>query len=552
MLKQLRLTNYFYTDSLEVDFTPGLNIITGATGSGKSILVSALEAALGSRRALTAADPERKSSMECEFNADYLQPLLAEADLEVLPGLQVRRELRPDHTSRYFVNDTPVKLKLVRRLGSRLIDFHAQNDLSLLLQKTYHTAYVDTFGAAAEVRARYDTDWQAWRDLKQRLERLETELQTEREQRELHEFQLRELQAAGLREGEDEELRGREKLLANAETLLNDIELARQLLDGEENSLRSTLYQLQKTLERIVTNSGGGEEALNTLREAAIGIDDVSHQLGGLADQVEMNPERLEEIRQRLELLGGLKRKYGPTLPEVIARQQRLEAGENNLRELELEQARLAGELTEIRQVLDRAAGHLTQSRRRTGREIARRINPLLRELGIGGKGLQVVLREREDFPHPEGAEQCEFHIATNPGQEPEPLSQVASGGELSRIMLALKSISAGFEPESVLVFDEIDRGISGQAAAAVGDRLQALAQKHQVICITHLPQIAARADHHLTVIKESGSDRTRVRVEPLSPEQRIEELAGLVGGERIGAADLKYARELLAQQRSG
>ncbi|MBL7033097.1 MAG: DNA repair protein RecN [Candidatus Delongbacteria bacterium] len=547
MLTNLRLTNYFYSDSLEIAFAPGLNIITGATGSGKSVLVAAIEAALGSRRLLAAADSSRKSIMECEFQADHLNPLLAAEDLELLPTLQVRREIRPDHSSRFFINDTPVRMKLVRQLGSRLVDFHAQNDLSLLLHKKYHTAYVDSFEGAGGARTAYDLAWQAWRETARHLKELEAKLLQQLEQRELHQFQLRELQAAQLLPDEDTELQQAEQLLTNAETILHDIAQVRQILDGEDDSVRTSLYQVQKALERIVSQSNLGAEALQTLREAVIGVDDVSQQVSVLADRVEHRPERLEEIRQRLELIGGLKRKYGPTLAQVLQRQAVLETDRLDLQELQQQSAQLATRKEQQQAELLQAADRLSHTRHLTGEQIARQVNPLLRELGIEGSGLEVRLVPRVELPHADGSEQCEFRIATNPGMSAEPLEEVASGGELSRVMLALKSISADFEPQNVLVFDEIDRGVSGKAAVAVGKRLQALAQTRQVICITHLPQIAALANHHLAVIKDTTDSLTRIRVEPLDRQRRIEELALLVGGTEVSPTDREYARKLLS-----
>ncbi len=548
MLTNLRLANYFYSDALEISFTDGLNIITGATGSGKSVLIAAIEAALGSRKLLSAADDERKSIMECEFQADHVNGLLEAEDLDLLPALQLRREIRPDNTSRFFINDTPVRMKLVRNLGDHLVDFHSQNDLSLLLRKKYHTTYVDSFAGAVNARKQYDRSWQSWRRTVMQLQQLDEQLRHELEKQELHQFQLRELQTAQLAPDEDSKLTRSEKILSNAEILLLDIQLVRQTLDGDEESVRSSLHQAQKAMERIKSQSGLGEEALQTLKEAAIAVEDVALQVSALDDQVEHNPERLEEIRQRLEVVNGMKRKYGPTLKDVLLRQQALENGRNDLLELQQERDQVATLQEEQLQTLKQAADKLTRARTESGNEISTRVNPLLRELGIQGDGLEVILTPRADFPHADGAEQCEFHISTNPGMAAEPLETVASGGEMSRIMLALKSVSADFEPQSVLVFDEIDRGVSGKAAAAVGKRLQALAQTRQVICITHLPQIAALGDNHLSVIKDAEKNSTRIRVKELNREERVEELASLAGSSEVTDADRKYAMQLLTQ----
>jgi DNA repair protein RecN (Recombination protein N) len=549
MLTNLRLTNYFYSDALEISFTDGLNVITGATGSGKSVLIAAVEAALGSRKLLAAADDNRKSIMECEFQADHVNSLLEAEDLDLLPALQLRREIRPDKTSRFFINDTPVRMKLVRTLGDHLVDFHSQNDLSLLLRKKYHTTYVDSFGGAVTARTQYDLSFRSWRETVMRLQELDEQLRLELESQELHQFQLRELQTAQLVEEEDSKLIQAEKLLSNAEMLLLDIQLVRQTLDGDEESVRSSLYLAQKAMERIKSQSGLGAEALQTLKEAAIAVEDVALQVSVLDDQVEHNPERLEEIRQRLEVVNGMKRKYGPTLGEVLLRQEALESGKSDLLQLQKERDQLAILQEQRLQKLKQVADKLTRARRKSGSRIAGSVNPLLRELGILGDGLEVKLVPRAEFPHAAGAEQCEFHISTNPGMAAEPLETVASGGEMSRVMLALKSVSADFEPQSVLVFDEIDRGVSGKAAAAVGKRLQALAQTRQVICITHLPQIAALADNHLSVIKEAEKNRTRIRVEVLDKAERVEELASLAGSTEVTDADRKYARGLLAER---
>ena len=547
MLTNLRLTNYYYSDALEVKFSAGLNIITGATGSGKSVLIAAIEAALGSRKLLAAADTKRKSIMECEFQAEHVNPLLQTEDLELMPALQLRREIRPDNSSRFFVNDTPVRMKLVRTLGDQLVDFHSQNDLSLLLRKKYHTTYVDSFAETAAVRTGYDRSWQSWRETARRLKKLDEQLRQELEKQELHQFQLQELQTAQLVEEEDSQLIQAEKMLSNAEMLLLDIQLVRETLDGDEESVRNSLYLALKAIERIKAQSGLAGEALQTLKEAAIAVEDVALQAGVLDDQVEHNPERLEEIRQRLEVVNSMKRKYGPTLKEVLVRQQALEEGSKDVVELQQERDQVAVLLEQQLQQLEKAAAELTRARQQSGSEIAARVNPLLRKLGIMGEGLKVKLTPREQFPHVDGAEQCEFYISTNTGMAAEPLEKVASGGEMSRVMLALKSVSADFEPHNVLVFDEIDRGVSGKAAAAVGERLQELARTRQVICITHLPQIAALADNHLSVIKEADKKHTRIRVEMLNSEERVEELASLAGSSEVTDEDRKYARRLLA-----
>ncbi len=550
MLKKLTLNNYAFTEALTMEFQPGLNIITGATGSGKSLIVSAVETVFGSRRRPRARDSRQRMVVEAEFHAPHLDGFLRKADLEIFPELIIRREIRPGGGSRFFLNDTPVKLRLVSGIKESLVDFHGQHDLSKLLQVDYHTDFVDGFSPAREAAGHYSEVYRKWRELQNRREELTREREREKERAQLHAFQLREIREAQIRQNEDRQLLEQERFLANAEELRVLLYELKQWLYHADNSVYSRLQQSLKQAERLREMLPEASSVADLLLQSLPPVEEATHEVTALEDRVEHNPGLLDEVRRRLAELSELKRKYGPTLEEVLAREQELAAEEDRVRQVDVLLEELTEQEEELRRRREEAAQRLTSARKSVARELEKRVNPLLKELGINGTGLEVRLEPFARGLQERGAESCRFYISTNPGAPVVPLEQTASGGELSRVMLALKTVAAHDRTDQVLFFDEIDKGISGGAAEAVGKRLRKLAETHQVICITHLPQIAALADHHYSVRKETLENETRITIVPLVSGERVEEIARLAGGKKVTASQLRYASELINQNR--
>ncbi len=570
MLISLYAKNYLLIDELRIAFEGGLNIITGETGAGKSILIGALGALLGDRLQKEAIrSGADKAIIEGEFHVpgtSGLQEFVAVNDLDDPRGvLLIRREVAVTGKSRCFINDTPVSVALLAELGELLVDLHGQHEHQRLLKVAHHGAYLDAFaGLHAEIeafKAAYQHFVAAIRELRETQARAAQLAQS----RDFMQFQLQEIEAVAPAAGEEEGLLNEEQILRHAELLYERSgSLFQRLYEGEGSAaelLTAASTDLGQLLEIDQRFAALKEECEN----ARILVDELAKSIRHYNQSITFEPERLEKIRERLAALNGLKRKHGGTLDAVIALRDRLKSELDLVENLSETLSALSKNLEAERLQMAGRTQELAQRRQKAATLFSQQVVESLALLGMpkarfevqqasapGNEEPWVLLDGKAVRIGPRGADHLAFLLAANPGQEIRPLADVASGGEVSRVMLALKTILAEADQVPVLVFDEIDIGISGRIAQAVGGSLRELARRHQVICITHLPQIASMADHHFLVEKGGDDTSTRTTIRRLNAEENVRQIASLIGGARVTETHLRSARELIAEAGTG
>ncbi|OYT72957.1 MAG: DNA repair protein RecN [Armatimonadetes bacterium CP1_7O] len=549
MLHALHIENLAIIDRLEVSFTAGLNALTGETGAGKSILIDALSLALGER-----ADPTliRAGAEKLRVNAVFELPndpelyaLLNELGVEPEEGLlYLSREVQAGGRSIARINGQPTPLNTLKAVGERLVDMHGQHEHQSLLKPSSHLEFLDrwlgepTLSLRAQVRETVQALRQAERELQELIER-----EREREQMlDLYRFQVDEIRKANLQPGEDELLETEERRLTHAEKLIALAGGAYDALMSENGAYDQTAHA-SRNLTEIARIDPSVAEWGDMLEGALAHIEEVARNLRAYAEGIEYDPARLEEVIARLELIKRLKRKYGDTLEAIL---EYAENAESKLHTLETQTERRETLEAHIEALQERAtalSAKLSEQRKAGAQRFATVVQACLRDLAMERAEFLVEVR-----PKPldaTGADSVEFLFSANPGEPPRPLSKIASGGEMSRVMLALKTALADAAPVPTLVFDEVDAGLGGRTAHAVGEKLAELAQHCQILCITHLPQIASRARHHLAIEKQIDGDTTRVQVHLLEGEARVREIARMLAGEPTETA-LQHARELL------
>jgi DNA repair protein RecN (Recombination protein N) len=550
MLIELRIQNYAVIDRLALRLGPGLNVLSGETGAGKSIIVGALSLLLGERASaeVVRAGGE-KAIIEGVFEvADRpeLLALLEEQGIDPEDGLLIlRREVALEGRNRAWVNGSPATAGVLGELGRQLVDMHGQHEHQTLLrgeeQRAILDAYAGTTALVGEVRAAYGH----LREAEDRLAELDRRRREIERQAEFLRHQAEEIEKARLREGEEQELEEEANRLDHAEDLASLSGRLYQSLYAVEDAVVARLADLRKSLDQLIRIDPSQAEAVELFEPAYINLEELGRRMGAYEATVEHDPGRLDEIRRRQDLIFRLKTRFGPELSDVI------ETGRRARRELDLldgvafERRALEKEVDKARQALEEVAATLSARRRKAADGLATEIIALLPDLGLGGGHFEVVLIPQNQIG-PEGGEQAEFRIALNAGFEPRPLARVASGGELSRVMLALKTALARQDRIPSLVFDEIDTGIGGQIGHRIGEKLRQVADHHQVFVITHLAQIACRADEHLRVEKSDTGGVAATTVVTLGREERVRELARMLGGDPESTASLEHARELL------
>ncbi len=564
MLRTLSIKNYALIERLEVEFGPGLNVITGETGAGKSIIVGALGLILGERADTTAVRAgAEKAVVEGIFTAPgdrKVAELLARNGIDAGEELILRRDLSSRGQSRAFINDTPATIAVLREIGNLLVDIHGQHDHQSLLRVESHREMLDDFGRlgslAGEFRAAYD-EAAAARTALVELRAREEEL---RERRSLVEFQLSEIDEVGPEAGEEDRLEQELTILENSEKLFAATERLYAALYEGENAVHDRLVLARNELEDLAEIDPSFTAARDEAASASAIIDELAKFIQSYNSRIEYNPERLEEIRDRLGALTLLRKKYGGSLDAVVSRRAVLAEELALADNFDVETGRAELRLKECVARASAIAQRLSQKRRETGKQIGSAIIGQLVDLGMPHASFETSVDTREAGENGSlvrlgrtwyeatvhGMDFVEFHVSANRGEEPKPLAKVASGGEISRIMLAMKMILAKSDRLPLLIFDEIDSGVSGRVARAVGESMKKLSQYHQIISITHLPQIAGCADAHYVVRKSEQGKRTLTSMTRLDPEGRVMEVAKLMSGVEITGAALKSARELI------
>lgn len=551
MLVELRIRDYAVVDDLTLALGPGLNALTGETGAGKSIIVGALSLLLGER---ASSDVVRtgasRATVEAVFDLVDLPAVRARVDelgFRLDDGLLIlRREVAAAGRNRAWVAGSPATAGVVGELGSALVDLHGQHEHQTLLRPRDQRSIVDAFANARDLAADVAKRYGHVQALRNDLEMREDRRREVESRADFLRFQLGEIDDAGLEPGEDSDLEAEAARHENAEELAQGAEALHQLLHEDERSISDRLAEARRHLERLADYDASLRSEVERLDEAFHLVSDAGRAMGDYASAVDHDPARLEQVRARLDRLFRLKRKYGPELADVLQTAQRVRAELEDLDDADHDIARIRAEIEAAELGLAEQAGALSDVRREAAQRLATETTAVLPALGLGGGRFEVRLTSYETVSA-SGAESVEFLVAPNAGFAPMPLSRIASGGELSRIMLALKSILATVDEVPVLVFDEIDAGVGGVVATAVASQLVGVARRHQVFVVTHLPQVASRADTHLLVEKGATSDVTTTAVRQLADDDRVHEIARMLGGDPESTASREHARELLA-----
>lgn len=558
MLTELSIENFALVDRLRLVFVPGLNILTGETGAGKSILMDALNLVLGERMsAEVVRHGADKARVEAVFAVDDNNPRLGEiletTGIEPEDGLLLLgRELSATGRGTARVNGRPVTVATLKAIGDALVDIHGQHEHQSLLAVERHADILDAWCGpeALALRARVAEAHREAQAVQRELAALQQDARERARTLDLLQFQRDEIDNAAPKIGEDEELTAERLRLASAEKLHAAASGAYAALHGGEgrgeaggalDGLTTAVAEIEhaaKLDERL-------ESLVESLRSALYCAEEAARDVRGYRDEVEFNPERLEEIETRLDTLRTLKRKYGDTLEEVLRYRDEIEGRLQTLENAEERIAELTAQVETKRAALQARAAELTRERERARGPFAEAVMTELADLAMTATRFAVAVEPREVTAR--GADQVEFLLSPNPGEPLKPLAKIASGGEISRVMLALKSVLSRIESVPSLVFDEIDTGIGGRTGGVLAEKLARLADTAQILCITHLPQIAARGSAHLHIEKRVENGRTVVGVTPLDADGRVEELARMLGGARLTDTVLQHAREMLA-----
>lgn len=555
MLLHLSIDNYAIADHVDIEFDAGMTAVTGETGAGKSILLDALGLALGER--VDAAAAVRPGAERADIHATFDIAAIPEAsawleERDLLAGDEclLRRTISAEGRSRGYVNGRPTTQQDLRALGDLLIDIHSQHAHQWLLQRRHQTHLLDAFGDATELAAEVRRLAAEHQRQRERLEAQRQGHDDNEARRQLLDYQVQELDRLALAEDELGQLETEQRQLAGGEELLRCGQLALSLCKEGEINVASILQQALRALGDTDARPPALSEAEELLNSALIQVEEAARGLQHFADDFELDPQRLQEVEERLSAIYDIARKHriqpqelGALHRQLSAELETLSGGDRALEQLQREVEALATRWRERAQALSKA-------RRKAATRLTREVEQQLKALAMNGCRFQPTLTAREDdSPHPGGLERVEFLISTNPGSPPQPLNRIASGGELSRISLAIQVITARTAATPTLVFDEVDVGVGGATAEVVGHLLRELGQHSQVLCVTHQPQVASQAQHHLRVEKVTDSDSAHTRLYALDGKQKVEEIARMLGGIEITRQTRAHARELIGKR---
>jgi len=549
MLSKLQIKNYALIDALDINFDEKLNIITGETGAGKSIIMGALGLILGNRaESKHFFDESRKCIIEGHFFIkDYnLQDLFNSLDLDYEDTSLIRRELHADGKSRAFVNDTPVTLQTLKVLGEKLIDIHSQHATLQINTESFQLLVLDTVAQNQSLLFDYKKKYQEYKKAISELKNLEEDLQKARLESDYQQFVFNELDHANLQETEQEDLEAEQSQLENAEEIKRHFHAASsQLQDGEINVLDS-LKQVQTSLQNGVRYLPSSESLVDRLQSTLIELKDLSAEVEQVADSIMMDEERLTLVNDRLSILYDLQKKHRvATVKELLdlkaELENKLQATDSQEEQIELLKTKIEKLLLEI----SKQAELLTKNRTKATKVVEKEVQDVLARVGMPHAQLKVEMSTLKDFKST-GQDEVSFLFSANKGQSMQPIHKVASGGELSRVMLAIKSLVAKTSALPTIIFDEIDTGISGEVALRVGELMEELAENMQVISITHLPQIASQGNSHFKVYKEDKGNKTKSNIVLMNTEERVLEIAQMLSGANPEDTAIQHAKEML------
>lgn len=548
MLRLLHIENIAVIEQADILFEDGFNVMTGETGAGKSIVIDAISAILGER---AYRDMIRtgcgKASVRAVFDRVPELAWFAENDVPCEDELTVQREIYLDGKNVCRVNGLPVSVSVLKKLGLQLINIHGQHDSAALFDENYHLSFLDSFACNEDLLEAYRQKYQSLQALRREMERLSMDESEKLRRMETLKYQIEEISRAALKAGEDETLEARRKLLQNAEKLSDGLEEASRCLNGGEDSdgAASLLAQAERALAKLTRFDESLTALHDTVADLMYQVQDAAEQAGDRIYAMSYSADELERIEERLDIIHRLRRKYGATCEDILSY---LDRAKDELDEIEfadekMEQLRKK-EKAALREAMD-AAMALRESRKQAAAGLAERVLKELADLDM--KKVRFSCEFTETELSPLGADAVAFYMSANLGEALKPLNKVASGGELARIMLALKNVLAERDHVPTLIFDEVDTGVSGRAAQHVAEKLRAVSKNKQVLCVTHLPQLAALADTHFLIEKNERDGRTFTAVTPLDFEGRKRELARIIGGATITQTTLQSAAEMLA-----
>jgi DNA repair protein RecN (Recombination protein N) len=549
MLAKLFVQNYALIRELDVELENGLTIITGETGAGKTILLGALSLILGTRADTSVLlDKNEKCVVEGIFKIeDYdLKEFFASNELDYDPVTILRREINPAGKSRAFINDTPVTVNLLKELGDKLIDIHSQHQTLMLNDNSFQLNVIDSFAGTLKLKNDYRIVYNNYRKLKKEYGEMKEKTERNKADLEYYQFQLDQLEEARLQHGEQEELEREQELLEHAEEIKMALENSSHLLSSDETSILAKLRDVKIFIDKIKSFLPDGDTIFSRTDSVYIELDDLAGEVEKLSSGIEADPQRLTQINERLDHLYLLIQKHRVrNLDELISKKE--EIG-NLIKSIAVSDERLA----ELESLLNREvnsmvtiANEMSEKRKAVLQDVELRITDLLKQLGMPNGKFRISLSQTKEFT-PSGTDDADFLFSANKQVKPENIARIASGGELSRVMLSLKSLLTKNTNLPTIIFDEIDAGVSGEVADKVGQILAAMGKYMQVVNITHLPQVASRGTKHFHVYKDEAGDSTITRVKLLSDDERILEVARLLSGSEITETAIKNARELL------
>jgi len=550
MLQKLSIRNYALIDSVDLELDKGLNIITGETGAGKSIMLGALSLILGQRAETKYFfNQDKKCVIEGQFklSGTGLQPYFEDLDLDFHQESILRREISIDGKSRAFINDTPVTLAVMKQVGEKLIDIHSQHATQEVNDPGFQLSVVDTLSDHGSLLGEYRQNFKAYKKHLQHLINLQTSADEARSKQDYEQFLFNELENASLVEGEQAALEMELEALNHAESIKRGLVNGYSLLDGEETAVLPILKEVISQIQGIEKFNPEYIALNERLRSALIEIKDIAQETSTLEENIVFNPSRIEDINSRLDTIYTLQQKHRVnSIEELLTIREELSDNLNTLLNSDEEIERLLREIDKLKTALEKIADTLSKNRSKAISIAQKQVGEILAKVGMPNAKIKIEQTVVENL-NKDGKDMIALLFSANAGQAPAPVGKVASGGELSRLMLAIKSIISQHTALPTLIFDEIDTGISGETALRVGDVIGDLAHNMQVICITHLPQIAAKGEAHYFVYKKEESARTTTGIRRLTSEERVAAIAEMLSGKNPGESALKNAEDLLS-----
>ena len=549
MLQHLTIENYALIKSLDINFAKGFTTITGETGSGKSIILGALGLLLGQRADVQVLfEKERKCVVEATFDIKGLDLMsfFDDNDLDYDDTLLLRREIQPSGKSRAFVNDTPASLQVMKELGGYILDIHSQHQTLTLKNSDFQLSLLDVMCSSQECKNNYKQEYNIYKKLKAELHTLEEQERKEKTDFDYHQFLFNELQQVQLQDGEQEQLEQEQTLLANAESIKSNLMAVIVACDDSDDAVVSRLQSCKTLLSKVAAYHSSIGELYNRFDSCLIELRDILSEIETIDSEIQYSPQRQEEVTQRLDAIYRLQTKHGVnTIAELLEVQNSLDDKLQMVSSFDgrIEEARKALSLSEKK--LNALATQLTALRKEAGLMLQKQIQPILSDLGMKDAEFRVDISQTAGFM-PTGCDEVSFMFNANKGGELREIGKVISGGELSRVMLAIKSLITSNSLLPTIIFDEIDTGVSGEISSKVGSIMKRMSATTQVFAITHLPQIAAKADSHLKVYKKVEADRTLSQMISLMGNDRVEEIAKMLSADKVTDSALATARELM------